>query len=222
MSDTIGERSSGPALPATRLDQIQMEVTAIIVSYNTRELTLECIASIYDQTKLEPIEVRVVDNASSDGSAQAIRDRFPEVHLYDLDENLGFGRANNLAALDARGRFIVLVNPDTRILDGAIESLVRYARTQPDAGLVGGRTLREDGSLNPSSCWGAPSLWSVFCRASCLSSLFPRTRMFDPTSLGRWKRDSEREVGVVSGCFVMASADDRKLVGMPRVEREEF
>lgn len=176
----------------------------IVVSFNTREFTLSCLRSIFRETRDLRFEVIVVDNASSDGSAEAIRAAFPQVTLLAPERNLGFGVANNLAAKSARGEFIVLLNPDTQVTSDAVGEIVRYARTRSEDGIIGGRTLRADGSLNPSSCWGRPSLWSVFCRACFLSSIFPRTRLFDPTSLGRWKRDTERDVDVVSGCFLSA------------------
>ncbi len=179
----------------------RLDVTIIVVSYNTRELTLECLASVMKETEGLSFEVILVDNASSDGSAQAVREAYPEVLVHALNENLGFGAANNLAAEQARGEFIVLLNPDTQVLDNAIGEIVAHARSIDSPGIIGGRTLRTDGSLNPTSCWGAPSLWSVICEACFLSAVFPRNVVFDPRSLGRWARDTEREVDVVSGCF---------------------
>jgi len=178
-----------------------IDASVLVVSYNTRDLTIACVRSVLEQTRESSVEVIVADNASRDGSAEALRERFPDITVLALEENVGFGAANNRAAALARGRHIVLVNPDARILDGAIDRLVRRADELPGCGILGGRTLNEDGTLNPTSCWGAPSLWSVFCQASCLSTLFPRSRVFDPTSLGRWERDEERVVPVVSGCF---------------------
>lgn len=184
-------------------EQRPCDATIIVVSFNTRALTLECLASIYRESTALSFEVIVVDNASSDGSAAAIAESFPDLALHALERNLGFGAANNLAAADARGEFLVLLNPDTRVTDDAVGAIVRHARSLPAPGIIGGRTLFADGTLNPTSCWGAPGLWSTFCRAACLSSLFPRSALFDPTSLGRWQRDTEREVGVVSGCFLL-------------------
>ena len=88
-------------------------VTIIIVSYNTVDLTLACIDSVLDQTRDLAYELIVVDNDSADGSAAAIRERFPQIRLHALDENLGFGAANNLAAAEARGQYLLLLNPDT-------------------------------------------------------------------------------------------------------------
>ena len=180
-----------------------LDVSIILVSYNTRELTLECLRSVYRETEGVPFEMLVVDNASSDGSAQAIADEFDQVQLIALDENLGFGGGCNLAAAKARGGYLLFLNPDTIVLNGAVQKLVAYARLHPDAGLYGGRTLWGDGSLNPTSCWRRPTPWSVFCRGVGLDALFRSNPLFDPESYGRWQRDSDREVDIITGCLLL-------------------
>jgi len=182
---------------------MSVDVSVIVVSYNTRELLRECLLSLQRETDGVSYEVVVVDNASEDGSAAMVPEAFPEISLLALDTNVGFARANNLAAERARGSYLLLLNPDTVVLGGAVQRLVEFARRHPDAGVYGGRTLREDGSVDPSSCWGAPSLWSLTCFAVGLSGLFPRSRLFDPESLGRWERDSVRHVDVVAGCLLL-------------------
>lgn len=183
-------------------------VTVIVVSYNTREITLECLRSLRDETQSLDHEVIVVDNASHDGSAEAIARDFPEYDLIASTANLGFGAANNLAAERARGERLLLLNPDTVVLDHAVDRVVQFADRVPSAGIWGGRTLFADRSLNRSSCWGAPTLWSTFCIATGLTSVFRHTRLFDPESLGPWPRDTEREVDIVVGCFLLI---DREL-----------
>lgn len=180
-----------------------MDLSILIVSFNTRELTLGCLRSIYEQTSAIDFEVIVVENASQDGSADAIAQAFPQVRLIKLDRNLGFAGATNLAASKAKGQLLLLLNPDTVILDRAIEKAVAFARSKPSAGIVGGRTRFEDGSLNYNSCHGRPTLWSVLCLGTGLASLFRRSRVFNPESLGRWQRDSVREVDAVTGCFLL-------------------
>ncbi len=187
-----------------------LDVSVVVVSYETRDLTLAALASLRETAPApeEPShEVLVVDNASRDGSADAIAERFPEVRLLRQDRNLGFARANNLAAQEARGRLLVLLNPDTLVLPGALAALVRFADEHPEAGIVGGRTLFEDGTLNPTSCWARPTLWSVFCLGTGLSALFRRSRLFDPESMGPWPRDVARRVDIVSGCWMLVRRD---------------
>jgi GT2 family glycosyltransferase len=150
-----------------------------------------------------PYQLVVVDNASPDGSAAAIAEAFPEVRLIASPDNLGFGGGNNLAAREARGRYLLLLNPDTVVLDGAIDRLVAFAERTPAGGIWGGRTLFADHSLNPSSCSGDQTLWSVFCRTSGLALAFRSSPLFNPEDYGGWDRGSEREVGYVSGCFFL-------------------
>lgn len=180
-----------------------MEVSILIVSYNTRELTLACLESVFQETSGIQFEVIVIDNASHDGSSQAIADRFPAATLVAVEQNLGFARANNLAAARARGGFLLLLNPDTVILDGAVQKAVAFARSRPDASIVGGRTYFEDRTLNRTSCHGRPTPWSLFCMGVGLSSVFRRSRVFNPEGLGAWQRDTVRDVDVVTGCFLL-------------------
>src|SRR5437868_6036428 len=123
-----------------------MDVSILIVNYNTRELTLECIRSVYEQTKALSFEVILVDNASTDGSADAIAEDYPEVQLIRLERNIGFAAANNVGARSACGKYILLLNPDTVILDNAVYTLAAFAAGHPSAGLFGGRTISGDGA----------------------------------------------------------------------------
>ena len=124
-----------------------------------------------------------------------------------LNENIGFARANNLAACHARGRYILLLNPDTVVLDGAIDKLVAFARETPKSRIWGGRTLFADRSLNPSSCWGQMTPWNLLCRATGLTGLFPKSERFNGEALGGWRRDHIRHVDIVSGCFFLIDRD---------------
>ena len=179
------------------------DLSIIIVSYNTRELTLACLHSVYEQTKDITFEVIVVDNASADGSAEAIEAYFPKVSLIKSEINLGFAKANNIAARKAIGKYLLLLNPDTVILNGAIQKLFSFAESNPENGIYGGRTLFADGSLNHASCWKKPTLWSLFCYGVGLTSMFRRSNLFDHEAYGSWPRDSVREVDIVSGCFFL-------------------
>lgn len=182
-------------------------VSILIVSYNTRELTLECLRSLRYGGAGVDHEVVVVDNASRDGSGAAARTEFPGVRLIELGTNVGFGRANNIAAAEANGEFLLLLNPDTVARAGAVEALVRGAREHPAAGIWGGRTFFADGSLNPASCWATPTPWSLLCIGTGLAKVFPRWRVLNPEAYGGWRRDHVREVDIVSGCFLLITRD---------------
>ncbi len=189
-----------------------IDLTVLIVSYETRDLTLACLEAAEracDRARDRGLSCRilVVDNASTDGSAAAIRERFPELQLLALDENIGFARANNLAAKEAaktkRERYLLLLNPDTVATRTAFVELVTFADARPEAGIFGGRTTFPDGSLNRASCWGRPTPWSTFCLGSGLAALFRGSSFFDPESLGAWARNTERQVDIVSGCLLL-------------------
>lgn len=162
-------------------------LSIIIVSYNTKKYTLECLRSIYEQTQDVSYEVIVIDNASSDGSAEAIEAKFPNVHLIKSKKNVGFAGANNLAAEEAKGDYLLLLNPDTVILDGAIQKLYNFALVNPDNLIYGGRTLFEDRSLNPTSCWKKKTLWSFFATQRDWPLFFGKAAYLiqNPTGLGK-------------------------------------
>ena len=178
-------------------------LSILIISYNTREMTLACIESVFAQTRKHAFEVIVLDNHSQDGSAEAIGERFPQVRLHASTENLGFAGGNNAAAAMARGQRLLLLNPDTLILDGAIDRLLDYAATTPEARVWGGRAVFPDGSIN-ASCWNDMTLWSSICRGFGLTWLFPASKFFNPESIHKWDDlGKERDVAIVVGCFLM-------------------
>ena len=178
-------------------------LSVIIVSYNTREMTLACLRSIFEQAQSTNFEVILIDNASTDGSPEAVKASFPQVRLFAEETNHGFARGNNLAAMAAKGEYLLLLNPDTVVLDHALDRLLDFAIKMPDAGIWGGRTLFGDGSLNATSCWRRATLWGLFCRATGLSLQFPNCEILNPESYGSWQRDTVRRVDIVTGCLLM-------------------
>ena len=184
-------------------DSGDIDLSIIVVSFNTLKMTLECLRSIYAETLDTKFEVIVVDNNSLDGSADVIRSEFSEVKLIALKENIGFARANNLAVDQAHGRKILLLNPDTVVIARAIDHLIAFANETPAHQLWGGRTLNSDGSLNASSCWRRMSLWNLACFTFGLCRLAPNSPFFNSESYGGWDRNTVRHVDIVTGCFLM-------------------
>ncbi len=181
-----------------------MLLSIIIVNFNTPEYTLETLASVFAECEIDDFEVIVLDNASLDNSVERIRDSFGEkIHLIHSETNLGFAAGNNLAVTHAKGEYILLLNPDTVILDHAVDKLLHFARQYPDAGIWGGKTVFSDGSLNPYSCWQRQTLWSLFSQVAGLTSLFRKSSLFNPEGLGGWNREGIRDVDIVSGCFLL-------------------
>lgn len=190
------------------------DVSIVVVSYRTRELTLAALRSVFAETTPGTFELLVVDNASDDGSADAIEAEFGDrLTLIRSTENLGFAAANNLAAERARGRLLLLLNPDTVVLDRAIDRLVAFAGERPEARIWGGRTLFPDGSLNPASCWQRITPWSTVCMATGLRALFRGSEWLNPEAMGSWPRDSVREVDIVVGCFLLIGLEDWRALG---------
>lgn len=182
---------------------MKADVAIVIVSYNSAEFIGDCLQSVISARKDVRQQIIVVDNASRDNTVEFIRGKFPEVELIVPGANLGFAAGVNLGASHADAEFVLLLNPDTVIVGHAVDTIVDFARAHPGHGLYGGRTLTPDGALEPSSCWGEPTLWSMAMFGFGLTTLAPKNRWLDPESLGDWQRDSVREVGVITGCFLL-------------------
>lgn len=148
------------------------ELTIIIVSYNTKQLTLDCLRSLYENTHIARFHTVVLDNASADGSAEAIAREFPQVELIASPDNHGFAKGNNIVAATARTEWLLLLNPDTEVHPHAVDNLLAFAKANPAAGITGGRTTYPDGSLNAWSCLNKITPWSAFCHATGLTAAF--------------------------------------------------
>jgi GT2 family glycosyltransferase len=180
------------------------DVSVIVVSYNTHEHTVRCLRDLLgNEATSVDFDVVVVDNASHDGSADAIAAEFPGVRLVRLEENVGWGRAVNRAAVECASPYLLLLNPDTRPVGDVIGQLVRFARTRPGHGIYTGRTLTVDGTDDGHACLGLPTLWSFACFATGLSTVLRRYRWANPERLPDYDRRSVREVPAVSGCLML-------------------
>ncbi|TIX48963.1 glycosyltransferase family 2 protein [Alteraurantiacibacter aquimixticola] len=182
------------------------DVSIIVVNYKTRELTCAAIETAIRET-VSSYEIILVDNASDDGTVEEVGRRFPQVRILANRDNLGFAMANNQAAEIAQGRYLLLLNSDTVTLDGAIDKLLSFARRTPEARIWGGRTLFGDRTLNETSCADRMTLRSVLFSTLGISELFRNSTFFNPERIAGWKRDSERQVDIVSGCFFLIERD---------------
>jgi GT2 family glycosyltransferase len=136
-----------------------MDLSILIVNWNTRELLRKCLQSIYATAGELAMEVWVVDNASIDDSVSMIRECFPQVHLIENRENLGFARANNQAIRASHGRYVLLLNSDTEVYASALKDLIDALQSHPEAGAAGPKMLNPDGTFQ-SSFGFLPSVWS--------------------------------------------------------------
>lgn len=190
-----------------------MDVSIIIVNWNTKDVLRNCLESIYDQTNNIEFEVIVVDNASSDDSVSILKANFPGVKLIANDRNRGFAAANNQAMVVAKGRYILLLNPDTIILDNAIAKSVIFADYHVNAGVLGVKILNVDDTLQPS-CFMLPSLLNMFLSSTYLYKLLPQSKFFGREQMTWWDRNDVREVEVVTGCFMLVRHEVIEQVGM--------
>lgn len=196
-----------------------MIVSVIIVNWNTRDILRDCLASVFEQTAGIGYEVIVIDNASSDGSAEMVKREFPQVVLIKNDQNRGFAAANNQGIKIAKGRYVLLLNSDTIVLDGAIQKTLAFADQHPDAAVVGCKVLNPDETLQPT-CFMFPSILNLILSSTYLYKLFPQNRFFGRERMTWWDRGDVRQVDVVTGCFMLVRKEAIDQVG--RMDEDYF
>jgi len=192
--------------------RVPTALSVVIVSWNTRELILEALRSFLPAFGLE-LEVIVVDNASADGSAEAIEAAFPDIRVIRNERNIGFAGGVNVGLRAARHPLVLLLNPDTRLLGDVLLRLVDYADAHPEAGIIGPRVLNEDGSVQ-ASCFRFPSLLNEVLSATYLYQLLPSSRFFNRERLGGRNFASAEPVDAVSGCCFLVRRSVLDAVGL--------
>jgi len=179
-----------------------MKLSIVIICWNDLKVIGNCLKSIFEQTENIAFEVIVSDNGSSDGSLDYIRKNFATVRLVENRANLGFAKGNNAGIRVAQGEYVLILNPDTIILDRALEKLIAFADQHPEAGAFGCRVLNPDGSFqNPAR--PVPTLSRALVSALNLRWLSRLSPKFTSDLYVGWNGLSEREIGFQSGCCVM-------------------
>ena len=148
------------------------DLSIIIVNWNTREYLLRCLKSVFGSENSPSWEVIVVDNGSQDGSGKEVKQFSPKIHLIANEQNLGFAKATNQGLIHASGRYLLLLNPDTEVKQGAIDPFVHFMENHPDAGIAGGQLLNQDGSKQ-NSIANFPTLATELLNKRLLRWLFP-------------------------------------------------
>lgn len=189
-----------------------VDVSVVIVNWNTRELLLDCVASLLAQTQRSTLEVIVVDNGSHDGSADALAHAFPQARIIRNTENFGFARACNQGLTIAAGDYLCLVNSDVRALDGVIDRMHTYLRDHPDIGALAPKTVGSDLGLR-RNCRDYPTLRNEASQMLLLNRLFPRVQAFRGRTLQDYDYATSRDIEVLSGCFLMVPRKVWKDVG---------
>lgn len=188
-------------------------LSVIIVSWNTRALLERCLHSLSEIKLAGPFEIIVVDNASSDGSVEMVRERFPSARIIANAENLGFARANNLGIQAARGRYLLLLNPDTEVPPETLPVLIRFMESHPEVGVVGPKLVNGQGIVQGGAAGHAPSLKTVLNHALFLDRLFPRWCPGVWLWPGAYHTETSIKVDWVSGAAMLVRASVVQQVG---------
>ena len=186
------------------------DVSIVIVSYRCRALLVDCLTSLRDQRATQ--QVIVIDNASGDDTIEVVRNDFPEIELVASEENLGFGRANNLGFEMSRGRAILALNPDTVIPPGALDVCLEKLWSDPKIGLLTPKLVDLEGRLDRRSKRGFPTIWASFCYFTGLDQRLAGRRAQEYT-MGWLDEDDEGDVVSVSGAFMLMPAEVIQKVG---------
>ncbi len=191
-----------------------VDVSVVIVSYNARELLDDCLASVApNRCEGLTVECIVVDNASGDGSLAYVREHFPEVIAIDAGANLGFAGANNIGIRRSQGRYVLLLNSDAQMCDGALRTLVDAMDQDRRIGQAGPRLLNTDGSLQ-RSCRGFPTPWNIATEYWYLRRLFPRSRRFNDFYKGWFGHDSVADMDFLMGACLLVRRTAIEDVGL--------
>lgn len=188
-------------------------VSALIVSFNVRDVLLDSIGALLENSDL-PIETVVVDNASEDGSADAVESAFPAVRVIRQESNIGFGAACNVAFKASSGRFVLLLNPDVTVEPGCVGRLADFLLVRPDTGAAGPRIRRPDGSLDLAARRGFPTPATAFYRLSGLSRLMPTSPRFNRYNMGHMPESETHEIDSGTAACLMVRRTAVEKVGL--------
>lgn len=191
-----------------------LELSVVIVNYNVSNFLEQCLNSVYAALKSIPAEVFVVDNNSVDGSQEMLQQKFPQVQLIANKINVGFSKANNQAIELSKGRYVLLLNPDTVVQEDTFESCLRYMNQHTETGALGVRMLDGRGRFLPESKRGLPTPAVSFYKIFGLSRLFPKSKFFNRYSLGYLDELQNHEVDVLCGAFMFMRAEALHQVGL--------
>lgn len=179
------------------------KLSVIIVNYNVKYFLEQTLASVQKAMQGIEGEVFVVDNASSDGSVEMVRHRFPQVRIIANTQNVGFSKANNQAIKEANGEYVLLLNPDTVVQEDTFRKIIDFMDTHPEAGGLGVKMIDGKGNFLPESKRGFPSPQVAFYKAFGLEALFPKSHVFGRYRLGYLPEDEIAEVEVLAGAFML-------------------
>lgn len=189
-----------------------MDISVIIVNWNVRDFLRKCLGSLYNFTRDAQFEAIVVDNASTDGSADMVAAEFPQVRLIRNSSNLGFAAANNIGLKEAKGSLVLFLNPDTEITDNAPGKMAAFMYAHPGASAIGCRLVYPDGLLQHTTRH-FPSVFTDLMAKMYLEWSFPKSGLFNYYHMGLWGHDRLREVDVPFGACLLVRKDVLERLG---------
>lgn len=191
----------------------EIKLSIIIVGFNIKEYVILCLRSILAQEPSFPFEIIYVDNCSTDGTVPLLKNLSFKIKILEMKKNLGFARANNFAAKESGGEYLLFLNPDTEIFDDSLTRMVTYLEKHPEIGILGPKLVNNRKmDLQISSVGRLDSLTALFA-FSFLNKYFPNNSFSRKYFLSDWDRNSIKEVGVVSGAAILINKDLFKKIG---------
>jgi len=190
-----------------------MQLSIVIINWNDKKVLSGCLESIYKQTNKIDFEVIISDNGSTDDSLQFVKKNYPQALIIENNDNLGFAKGNNSGIKHSRGEYVLILNPDTIILNGALDRFVAWADKHPQVGAFGLRVLNPDGSFQ-NCARPFPTVWRYWIAALYLRSLAYISPIFYSDTYTGWNGNSERKIDWQSGCCIMFRNSVLKQVGV--------
>lgn len=191
-----------------------MKLSIIIVNYNVQYFLEQCLQSVCKATQNISAETWVVDNNSVDGSVAMIKEKFPNVKLIALKENLGFSKGNNLAIKKSKGQYTLLLNPDTLVEEDTFEKVIEFMDSNPAAGGLGVKMVDGKGNFLPESKRSLPTPSVAFYKIFGFSSLFPKSKRFGKYHCGNLNKNQNHEIEILSGAFMLMRKEALDKVGL--------
>jgi N-acetylglucosaminyl-diphospho-decaprenol L-rhamnosyltransferase len=190
-----------------------LTLSIIIVNYNVKYFLEQCLCSVVKAIHSTETEIFVVDNNSTDDSLAYLQPKFPQVHFICNTKNLGFAKANNTGLLQASGKYVLFLNPDTIVAEDSFEKCISFLDSNPKTAAVGVKMVDGSGLYLKESKRGFPSPWVSFCKLSGLIKVFPHSKIFSGYYLGYLKENKNNVADVLSGAFMMAKKEVLDIVG---------
>lgn len=190
-----------------------IDLSVVIVSYNTKDFLKNCLDSIYKTSKNFSFEIIVVDNASSDNSADLVSREYKDVILIKNSQNLGFSKANNLGVKKSTGRYVLFLNSDTLVYENTLKYMIDFMDENNKVGAATCKLVMPNEKIDDASHRGFPTPWNSFTHFSGLAKIFPKTKTFGGYNLGYMDFTTTHEIDALAGAFMLVRRNAGKDVG---------